>query len=45
MGFFTLNLLLVSNKSCISLAIVHSKGIPLVKPYFDHIGSVSHSVE
>lgn len=33
------------NKSCISLAIVHSKGILLIKPYFDHIGGVPHSVD
>ena len=25
--------------------IVHSKGIPFVKPYFDHIGGISHSVD
>lgn len=35
----------IINKSCISFAIIHSKGIPLVKPYFDHIGGISHSVD
>ena len=29
----------------VPLGIVHSKGIPLVKPYFDHIGGISHSVD
>lgn len=33
------------HKSCISLVLVHSKGIPLVKPYFDQIGGISHSVD
>lgn len=27
------------------MAIVHSKGIPLVKPYFAYIGGVSYSVD
>lgn len=36
---------LCGDKSCISLTIIHSKGIPLVKPYFAYISGISHSVD
>ena len=34
-----------TNKSCISLVIIHSKGIPLIKQNFAHIDGISHSVD
>lgn len=34
-----------SLESCISLAIVHSKGIPLVSAYLPYIGGIPYSVD